>query len=213
MKKTDFSNTGRKIEKYCKIFLFPLFFFSILSLCGAEKDLLAVRTEKAEKKEKKKSGNFWRNNFRGARKKALQENKFLLLFFTVSDAPSGNAPAVIARYKYNKNFMERAGKDHILVHIDLPRDKYNLSHAHRKQNEQLFSRFSVIHFPTFILLDPRTPWGAVLCRRTGVFSPDILLDDLEKRASGHYKRIRKAGKKANPPAAEAEEAKEKEKRK
>ncbi|MBO5760200.1 MAG: hypothetical protein J6S53_01510 [Lentisphaeria bacterium] len=184
MKKTDFSFIKAMIGSY-KSFLSVLFFFlfSFSVLSGQEENL------PAEKKETKT--NSWRNNFRGARKTALQEKKFLLLFFTVSDASSGNHFHLIPRYKYNKNFIKKAAKDHILVHIDLPKDKYSLSRAHRKQNEQLCSRFSVTHYPTFLLLDPRTPWGNMLCRRTGSFSPDELLDDMEKRASAHYKRIRK----------------------
>lgn len=152
-----------------------------------------------EKKEEKKSSSlqqrqqkvYWRKHFRNARKNAKDTQKLLLVFFSVSDLPGMKNKQYIQRYHYNRNFLTKAGEDYVLLHVDLPRNKETLSFAHYRQNERLRSRFGVTHYPTFILLDPASPWGNMVYKYTGGISPENLLSDMEKKAAGHLKKYRR----------------------
>ncbi|MBR2365486.1 MAG: hypothetical protein IKA79_09815 [Lentisphaeria bacterium] len=136
------------------------------------------------------SQNSWRNNFRGARQTAFQTKKLMLLLFTVSDMRTQNT--LVARfYKSNPYFLQKANKDYVLVHVDLPRDKYKLSFAHRRQNEDLRSRFSVLHYPTVVILDPVTPGGSLIYKYTGTLPDKGLLQHLEENIPTHLKKYRK----------------------
>ncbi|MBR2365485.1 MAG: hypothetical protein IKA79_09810 [Lentisphaeria bacterium] len=165
------------------LFLFPV--FSDFSLSGAEKN---SRQDKETIRQPKK---FWRNNFRAARLKAHQTKKLLLLLFTVSDMQIQNS-RVAGFYKNNHYFLCKADEDYVLVHVDLPLDKYKLSFAHRRQNERLRSRFSVLHYPTVVILDPASPWGSLIYKYTGTLPEEGLLKHLETKVASSLKKYRKA---------------------
>ena len=182
-------------------FFAAFFLCLLLSLAGAEESREKEKAPQAAGKPEQNIASF-RNNFRAARKEALSANKLLLVLFTISDQPSGQSRKVIALYKYGRQFLKQASEDYVLVHIDLPKDKYKLSYSHRRQNETLRARFSVQYFPSVVILDPRSPWGGLLFRYAGIHMPTDLLKDLEERIAPHLKRIRAARAK---PEGEAEE--------
>ncbi|MBP5182620.1 MAG: hypothetical protein J6331_06295, partial [Lentisphaeria bacterium] len=166
--------------------LFPLL------LPGEEKGAEKASSPPPEAGKTERKGPFWRSDFRAARKEALSANKLLLVLFTVSDQASGRSGRAIALYKYSRPFLLQADRDYILVHADLPEDKYKLSYTRRRQNESLRARFGVQYFPTVVVLDPRSPWGGLLFRYPGAPPPSEVLKDLEKRIASHLKRIRAA---------------------
>ena len=172
-------------------FFAAFFLCLLLSLADAQESREKEKAPQAAGKQEQNIASF-RNNFRAARKEALSANKLLLMLFTISDQPSGQSRKVIALYKYSKPFLRQAEPDYVLLHIDLPGDKYKLSYTHRRQNETLRARFSVQHFPSVAVIDPRSPWGGLLFRYTGAPLPTELLKDLEKRIAPHLKRIRAA---------------------
>lgn len=138
----------------------------------------------------------WKNDFSAARKEALAAQKLLLLFFTVSDHAPGGSRNLLQSFRFNKKFLTQAKKDYILMQIDLPQNKYALPRTRRRHNEHLQSRFGILHFPAIICIDPRSPWGTLLYKRSGMIRPPQLLALLEKHIPNHLKRVRDARKKA-----------------
>lgn len=174
----------KKSCKYPLLFLLLLLFSSILS--GEEK----------ENNSKDTSGTLWQKDFRAARKEALHSHKLLLLFFTISDRSYGSSRTFIQTCKNSRNFLLKAKKDYLFLHVDLPENRYTLPAFRRRHNIRLRSRFNVTHFPCIVCVDPRSPWGNMISKDVGIFQPTELLLHLEKKISSHLKRVRDARKKA-----------------
>ena len=122
-----------------------LFCISVfLIFFSAGKDLSAA--------EGKSERNFWRYDFRSARKYAKEEGKLLLLFFTISDSPVPMNKQMILLYRTNRFFLEKSAEDYVLLHIDLPNDPEKLTAGRKRQNSLLRNRFSVKHNLTIRLI-------------------------------------------------------------
>ena len=183
-------------EKLFSFFLcLFLFLFTAGFLYGAEENM---------------QRNFWRSDFRTARKYAKEEGKLLLLFFTVSDSTTLNRQ-MIQMYRTGRSFLEKSASDYVLVHVDLPNAPDKLSMTRKRQNQHLRNRFSVNTFPAFVLADPSTPWGTLLYKKQGKISPDELLDVLNKRFASKIKTLRQNREKntGNPVKNTSEKGKTK----
>ena len=177
-----------------------LFCISVfLIFFSAGKDLPAAE-EKSER-------NFWRYDFRSARKYAKEEGKLLLLFFTISDSPAPMNKQMILLYRTNRFFLEKSAEDYVLLHIDLPNDPEKLTAGRKRQNSLLRNRFSVTAFPAFVLADPGNPWGTLLYKRQGRIAPGDLLDILNKRFAARIKKMRQ--KRENEPSGNGKNGSEK----
>ena len=160
------------------IFLLTFFFFILLSV-----ESLAAENTGEEVK------NFWRKDYRSARKYAKEKGKLLLLLFTVSDSPSPVNRQTLQLYRTNREFLQKSFPACVLLHIDLPVQTGKISGKLKRQNEQLRSRFAVNRFPAFVLVDPQTPWGTLLYRNQERVLPDELLNILNRKFAGRIKKM------------------------
>ena len=98
-------------------------------------------------------GEGWMRNFEGARKKASEEKKDLLVDFTGSDW-------CVWCIRLNKEVFDHAEfKDgvkegFVLVELDYPNDKSKISEEEKKQNEELIKTYPIKGYPTILLCDP-----------------------------------------------------------
>lgn len=112
-------------------------------------------------------GEGWMRNFEGARKKAAEEKKDLLVDFTGSDW-------CVWCIKLNKEVFDHAEfkdgvKDgFVLVELDYPNDKSKVSEEEKKQNEELIKTYPIKGYPTILLCDPEgKPFAATGYRPDG----------------------------------------------
>ena len=118
-------------------------------------------------------------DFETAKKKAVKDNKPLLVKFTGSDwCP----PCMMMSKKVfsKKEFVEGASKDFVLVHLDFPKGDPEL----KKKNQPYAEKYKIEGIPTVILLDSE---GKEFDRFFASEYPDIdnflahLKDSLEKK--------------------------------
>lgn len=94
------------------------------------------------------AGEGWLTSIPEAQKQAKAENKALFVEFTGSDW----CPPCMMMEKAvfsKKEFVEGAGKDFILVKIDIPNNDKEL----RAKNEKVLAQYKVNGVPTVVLLD------------------------------------------------------------
>jgi len=91
-------------------------------------------------------------DFEAAKKKAAAENKDLLVDFTGSDWCGWCIKLVDEVFKHD-SFKKGVADRFVLVELDFPKDKSNISEATQKQNAELQAKYGVRGFPTILLLD------------------------------------------------------------
>ena len=94
----------------------------------------------------------WMTDFAAAQKKAKAEKKDLLLDFTGSDW-CGWCIKLDSEVFSHDEFKTAATKDFVLVKIDLPQNRAQMSKELIEQNEGLAFRFGISQFPTILMLD------------------------------------------------------------
>lgn len=101
----------------------------------------------------------WMTDFEAAKKKAAAEKKSLLIDFTGSDwCPP--CQALKREVLDQEIFSKGVVADYILVELDFPREKSNISEETIAQNEKLADEYSVEGFPTICLTDAEgRPFG------------------------------------------------------
>lgn len=99
------------------------------------------------------AGEGWMTDFEAARKKAVKENKALLVDFTGSDWCGWCIKLADEVFKHEAFKLGVADK-FVLVELDYPRDPSKISEEIQKQNAELKEKYSVRGFPTILLLDP-----------------------------------------------------------
>jgi thioredoxin-related protein len=91
-------------------------------------------------------------DFEKAKKKAMSENKTLLIDFSGSDWCSWCIK--LDEEVFQKDAWKAYAKEHLVqVLIDFPREKSEQSEALQKQNNQLAKQYTVRGFPTVLLLN------------------------------------------------------------
>ena len=91
-------------------------------------------------------------DFESAKKKAMAENKTLLLDFSGSDWCSWCIK--LDEEVFQKDAWKAYAKKHLVqVLIDFPREKSEQSEALQKQNNALAKQYAVRGFPTVLLLN------------------------------------------------------------
>ena len=94
----------------------------------------------------------WMTDFESAKKKAMAENKTLLLDFSGSDWCSWCIK--LDEEVFQKDAWKAYAKEHLVqVLIDFPREKSEQSQALQKQNNALAKQYAVRGFPTVLLLN------------------------------------------------------------
>ena len=94
----------------------------------------------------------WMTDFEKAKKKAMAENKTLLLDFSGSDWCSWCIK--LDEEVFQKDAWKAYAKKHLVqVLIDFPREKSEQSEALQKQNNALAKQYAVRGFPTVLLLN------------------------------------------------------------
>ena len=94
----------------------------------------------------------WMTDFEKAKKKAMNENKTLLLDFSGSDWCSWCIK--LDEEVFQKDVWKAYAKEHLVqVLIDFPREKSEQSEALQRQNNELAKQYTVRGFPTVLLLN------------------------------------------------------------
>ncbi len=112
-------------------------------------------------------GEGWVTDFEAAKKQAVEENKDLLVDFTGSDWCGW-----CIRLR-NEVFVHDAFKDgvkdhFVLVELDYPRDKSNMSEELLAQNKQLAGKYAIRGYPTVLLMDHKgVPYGRTGYKKGG----------------------------------------------
>lgn len=97
-------------------------------------------------------GKGWTHDMAAAMKQAKEEKKDLLLDFTGSDW-CGWCIRLNEEVFSQEAFKAEGPKHFVLVELDFPNDKSNLSEETQKQNEEWSQKLSVRGFPTIFLTD------------------------------------------------------------
>lgn len=97
-------------------------------------------------------GENWMTDFAEAKKKAMAENKDLLVDFTGSDWCSW-CIKLNDEVFHHEAFKKGVSEKFILVELDYPRDDSKLSAETKKQNTELKNTYSIQGFPTILLMD------------------------------------------------------------
>jgi protein disulfide-isomerase len=93
----------------------------------------------------------WQTNFDAAKRKAKDEQRFLLVDFTGSDWCPW-CMKLKGEVFDQAEFKAEAPKRFVLVELDYPRRK-QLAAELKKQNDQLKKRYRISEYPTILLLD------------------------------------------------------------
>ena len=94
----------------------------------------------------------WMTDFEKAKKKAMNENKTLLIDFSGSDWCSWCIK--LDEEVFQKDVWKAYAKEHLVqVLIDFPREKSEQSEALQRQNNELAKQYTVRGFPTVLLLN------------------------------------------------------------
>ena len=94
----------------------------------------------------------WMTDFEKAKKKAMSENKTLLLDFSGSDWCSWCIK--LDEEVFQKDIWKAYAKEHLVqVLIDFPREKSKQSEVLQRQNNELAKQYAVRGFPTVLLLN------------------------------------------------------------
>lgn len=94
----------------------------------------------------------WQTNFSQAKSLAAEQKRHVLLDFTGSDW----CPWCVKMDKEvfaNREFMQFAAKNLVLVKLDFPRSKPQPA-PERAQNQDLAKKYQIEGYPTYVLLDP-----------------------------------------------------------
>lgn len=94
----------------------------------------------------------WNESFEKAQKKAKNQEKKLLVFFTGSDW-CGPCKLLVEDFFESERFIEIAKKDLVLYEADFPRDKELVSPSQITTNKKLSSKYNVYSYPTVIVFD------------------------------------------------------------
>jgi len=94
----------------------------------------------------------WMSNFEAAKKKAIAENKQLLVDFTGSDWCGWCIR--LDKEVFQKPEFKGADK-FVLVSLDFPKDKTKVTKEIQAQNKMLQKRYAVKGFPTILLMDAK----------------------------------------------------------
>ena len=94
----------------------------------------------------------WMTDFEKAKKKAMNENKNIIIDFSGSDWCSWCIK--LDEEVFQKDEWKAYAKEHLVqVLIDFPREKSEQSEALQKQNNELAKQYTVRGFPTVLLLN------------------------------------------------------------
>ena len=94
----------------------------------------------------------WMTDFEKAKKKAMNENKNIIIDFSGSDWCSWCIK--LDEEVFQKDEWKAYAKEHLVqVLIDFPREKSEQSEALQKQNNALAKQYAVRGFPTVLLLN------------------------------------------------------------
>ncbi|WP_405605569.1 thioredoxin family protein [Polaribacter sp. Asnod1-A03] len=106
----------------------------------------------------------WESTYKGALKKAKEENKPVLIYFTGSD---WCGPCIVLDEKlfHSSKFKEIADKDLILYEADMPRNKDILSPDKLEVNSDLIKKFKIRSFPTLVFVNHK---GKMLTYKKGL---------------------------------------------
>lgn len=94
----------------------------------------------------------WIEDFAAAKAQAAKENKKILMAFSGSDW----CPWCVKMEKdvySQRDFIDKASKDFVLVMIDNPQDRSILSSLAATQNEALARQYGISGFPSTLVLD------------------------------------------------------------
>ncbi len=145
----------------------------------------------------------WTSDYKAAVKKAVAENKDLLLEFTGSNW----CPPCMKLYDTvfsRKEFIEAASKDFVLVMLDYPRDK-PLAPELDAQNKQLSEKYGIEYFPTIYLTDAQgRPYGKTSFMEVG---PKEYLEHLSVFRDKKKKFDELMAKAQSPQADDSQKAK------
>jgi thiol-disulfide isomerase/thioredoxin len=121
----------------------------------------------------------WETNFEAAKKKAVAENKALLVDFTGSDW-CGWCIRLQKEVFSQADFAKYAQDKFVLVELDYPQ-KTAQDPALKKQNEQLAQKYQVQGFPTILLMDAQgRPFAKTGYQAGGPSAYNKHLDELLK---------------------------------
>ena len=140
-------------------------------------------------------GEGWIMDFEKAKAQAAAENKHILMDFTGSDW-CGWCIRLDQEVFSQEAFKEEAPKHFVLLALDFPRDKSNLSEEIQAQNERLQKEYEVRGFPTIFLTDAKgVPYAQTGYREGGVDVYLPHLKELKNNLAETEALIKKAGEK------------------
>ncbi len=135
--------------------------FLILVLLLGVKASFAQESVVAQEKEAIK----WEMSFDEAIKRAKDENKPVLVFFTGSDwCPP--CKQVDRELFHTNKFKEFSTKNLILYKADFPRNRYLVSSSAKKANRKLQFKYGINSFPTVVVMNAD---GDVLGKKKGAY--------------------------------------------
>ncbi len=129
-----------------------------------------------EQSETKQETDVWSSTLQDALKKASDENKPVLIYFTGSDW-CGPCMNLDKNLFHTEKFESFAKENLVLYAADFPRNKDLVSSAKRKINKDLSHRYDQSSFPTIILINTK---GEVLGRKNGTYLPEYYFPFFEE---------------------------------
>ena len=120
----------------------------------------------------------WQSSYRTAKKKAIRENKKVLIFSSGSDWCE--AGRILDRDLFRTGGFQRlASEKYILYNADFPKYR-RLGQEQEEQNRRLASRYGIHRYPAVIVVDPK--YGGLLVKQVGMkdMTPRELLEKLSR---------------------------------
>ena len=141
----------RQLQSLLALFA-VLLLSSPVALMAAVSDTEAEKAKPSEVSDSNSSEIHWMTDIAAAQKKANDEDKDLLLFFTGSDW-CGFCIRLHDEVLSKPEFVAMLNKKYVPVELDFPNSK-KLPEALKKQNEELQGKFEVKGFPRVCVTDP-----------------------------------------------------------
>ncbi|GAA5484134.1 thioredoxin family protein [Haloferula sargassicola] len=134
----------------------------------------------------------WTEDFDAAKAEAAKDNESLLMDFTGSDW-CGWCKKLDAEVFSKDAFKEGVEDKFVLVSLDFPQDKSNLSEETQAQNDKLQEKYGIQGFPTIVLADEQgRPFATTGYQEGGAESYVKHLDELLENRKTRDEAFKKA---------------------
>ena len=168
-----------------------------------KKQLLIASTALFSMTAAQAGGEGWTHDFEAAKKQAAKEGKSLLMDFTGSDWCSWCIKLNEEVFQHDP-FKKGVADDFVLVELDYPRDKSNLSEETIAQNEMLKEKYQIQGYPTILITDAQgRPYAKTGYREGGPEAYVTHLGEMLGKKAQRDAAFEKAEEKAGEAKAKA----------